>query len=258
MHRRLALLSVATALLGPAAALRAQDAGGELVVFAAASLQNAFEDVGRLHARRSGRTPRFSFAASSALARQIEQGAPAAVFASADERWMDHLAQRRLIVAETRQSLLGNRLVLVVPAARPATVDLRPGFDLAALLGKDGRWVTGDPASVPAGRYAQAALTQLGAWPAAEKRLVRAENVRVALAFVERGEAAAGVVYATDAALSSKVHVAGVFPADSHPPVRYPVAVLARHDTPAARDFLRTLASAEARAVFRRYGFTLR
>ncbi len=125
---------------------------------------------------------------------------------------MDYLAERRLIAADTRAAILGNRLVLVVPADSPARVDLAPGFDFAALLGPDGRWVTGDPSSVPVGRYAQQALTALGAWNVARTRLVRAENVRVALAFVERGEAAAGIVYATDAAIAPRVRVAGVFP----------------------------------------------
>ncbi len=229
-----------------------------LTVFAAASLQNAFEEVARLYHERTGRGVRFSFAASSMLARQIEQGAPAAIFASADEAWMDYLQQRKLIVADTRKPLLGNRLVLVVPATNPVQVDLRPGFDFARVLGADGRWATGDPTSVPAGRYAQQALTRLGAWQFAERRLVRAENVRVALAFVERGEAAAGIVYATDAALSKKVRVAGVFPEDSHPPIVYPVAVVAANDSAAARDFLRFLESPAALDACRRFGFSAR
>ncbi|MGE5337440.1 MAG: molybdate ABC transporter substrate-binding protein [Gemmatimonadota bacterium] len=229
-----------------------------LTVFAAASLQDAFGDVARLYHERTGRSVRFSFAASSTLARQIEQGAPAAIFASADEAWMDYLQQRKLIAADTRRALLGNRLVLVVPATNPMQVDLRPGFDFAHVLGADGRWVTGDPRSVPAGRYAQQALTRLGVWGFAEQRLVRAENVRVALAFVERGEASAGVVYATDAALSNKVRIAGVFPESSHAPVVYPVAVVAANDSPAARDFLRFLESPDALAACRRFGFSVR
>src|SRR5215470_979019 len=194
-------------------------AAQELTVFAAASLQNALEDVGRLYQAKQGQAVKFSFASSSALARQIEQGAPAAVFASADEQWMDYLQQRQLIVTETRKSQLGNRLVLVVPESNPAKVDLRPNFDFAALLGNDGRWVTGDPSGVPVGRYAQDALTKLGVWTFAQTRLVRAENVRVALTFVERGEVAAGIVYETDAAISQKVRVAGTFPPDSYAPV---------------------------------------
>lgn len=248
------MIALTAATLLMAGAARAQD----VTVFAAASLQNALEDIARSIQQRTGRTLRFSFAASSALARQIEQGAPAAIFASADEQWMDYLAQRDLIVPATRQSLLGNRLVLVVPASSSATVELKPNFDLAGLLGANGRWVTGDPASVPVGRYAQQALTTLGVWPLAQARLVRAENVRVALAFVERGEAAAGVVYGTDAMVSQRVRVAGVFPADSHAPISYPFAIVARHDSPAAREVLRLLASAEAREIWRKHGFATR
>lgn len=233
---------------------RAQD----LTVFAAASLQNAFEDIARQYRQKTGRDVKFSFAASSSLARQIEQGAPASIFASADEQWMDYLQQRNLIVTDTRKALLGNRLVLVIPAASTAKVDLKPNFDFKSLLGADGRWVTGDPASVPVGRYAQEALTKLGAWDFAQTRLVRAENVRVALTFVERGEVAAGIVYETDAAISQKVKVAGVFPSDSYTPVSYPVAAIAKNDTPAAREFLKFLESAEAREVYKKFGFSVR
>jgi len=246
------LLCAALPLTGQA------QASGEITVFAAASLQNALEAAAKEYQDKSGRPAKFSFAASSALARQIEQGAPAAIFASADEKWMDFLQERKLIVNETRKSLLGNRLVLVVPASSSARVDLKPGFDFAALLGAQGRWVTGDPSNVPVGRYAQDALTRLGAWDFAQTRLVRAENVRVALTFVERGEAAAGIVYETDAAISQKVRIAGVFPEDSHAPVTYPFAIVAKHDSPAARDFLRFLEGQEARAVWRKYGFSTR
>jgi molybdate transport system substrate-binding protein len=236
--------------------LRAQDRAGEITVFAAASLQDALTTAATQYRQNTGKSVKFSFAASSALARQIEQGAPAAIFASADEQWMDYLQTRNLIAAGTRKSLLGNRLVLVVPAASTAKVELKPGFDLAALLGADGRWVTGDPSNVPVGRYAQEALTRLGVWTFAQTRMVRAENVRVALAFVERGEAAAGIVYETDAAVSQRVRVAGVFPADSHAPISYPFAIVARNDSPPARDFLQYLQSAEVREVWRKFGFT--
>jgi molybdate transport system substrate-binding protein len=257
MQRSTFVRALAAACLLPLGA-RVSAATAEVTVFAAASLQTALEAIARLYRERSGRSVRFSFAASSALARQIEQGAPAAIFASADEQWMDYLQQRGLIVAGTRVSLLGNRLVLVVPAARARSVDLAPGFDLAAVLGADGRWVTGDPASVPVGRYAQQALSALGVWPFAQTRLVRAENVRVALALVERGEAAAGIVYETDAKASTRVHVAGVFAADSHAPISYPFAVVARNDSAAARDFLRFLGGDEARALWRQHGFSVR
>lgn len=257
MHRW--LVAAATVILpllgGPA---DAQERSAPLLVFAAASLQNALEDIGRLYRQETGHDVRFSFAASSTLARQVEQGAPAAIFASADERWMDFLQQRSLIVADSRRSLLGNRLVLVVPVSNPVAVDLRPGFDLRALLGRDGRLVTGDPTNVPVGRYAQEALTRLGAWAFAQTRLVRAENVRVALAFVERAEAAAGIVYSTDAALSSRVRVAGTFPADSHAPISYPFAIIARNDSAAARDFLRFVGGPQAAERWRSYGFSTR
>ncbi len=246
------VLTVLAVLAVAAPAARAET----VTVLAAASLTDAFEALGRAWAAGGNPPVRFSFAASSALARQIEQGAPADVFASADEQWMDWLAERRLVVTATRVSPIGNRLALVVPAASAATVDLRPGFDLTALLGRDGRWVTGDPASVPVGRYAQQALTSLGAWEAARTRLVRAENVRAALALVERGETPAGIVYTTDAAVSRGVRVAGVFPEDSHPPVTYPMALV--RDGAAARRVLAFLTGPEARPVYERFGFSMR
>jgi len=246
------LLAAPLAMMVLAAPVRAQD----LTVFAAASLQNAFEEIAKQFQAKTGKAVKFSFASSGALARQIEQGAPAAIFASADEQWMDHLAKANLIVPETRKSLLGNALVLIVPATSTAKVDLKPGFDFARLLGADGRWSTGDPASVPVGRYAQEALTSLGVWDFAQTRLVKAENVRVAMAFVERGEVPAGIVYETDAAVSQKVRIAGIFPANSHKPVTYPFAVIARHDSPAAREFLAFAGGDEAREVWKKYGFT--
>jgi molybdate transport system substrate-binding protein len=259
LHRRfLVQASAVTVLSALAGRSWAQTAAREVVVFAAASLQNAFEQIGWTYSSAGSRPVKFSFASSSVLARQIEQGAPAAVFASADEQWMDYLQQRGLIAADSLRSLLGNRLVLIVPAGNPVEVALERDFDFATLLGKDGRWVTGDPSHVPVGRYAQQALTKLGVWNFAQTRLVRAENVRVALSFVERGEAKAGIVYETDAIVSKKVRIAGVFPADSHAPVSYPVAVIAKNDSPAARDFLRFLESNEAREVFRQYGFSVR
>lgn len=248
---RLVLLALALVVAAMPVA-RAQT----VTVLAAASLTDAFEAVGRAWVAAGNPPVRFSFAASSALARQIEQGAPADVFASADEQWMDWLAERRLIVTGTRIAPIGNRLVLVVPAASTAAVDLRPGFDLTALLGRDGRWVTGDPASVPVGRYAQQALTSLGAWEAARTRLVRAENVRAALALVERGETPAGIVYATDAAVSRGVRVAGVLPEGSHPPVTYPMALV--RDGEAARRFLAYLTGPDARPIYARFGFSMR
>jgi molybdate transport system substrate-binding protein len=248
---------LAAVLPGLAPPASAQSAPVSVTVFAAASLANVLEAIGTRYRERTGVTVKFSFASSSALARQIEQGAAADLFAAADEEWMDWLAKRRLIVTETRRSLLGNRLVIVAPVGSKQKVDLVPGFDFLKLVGT-GRWVTGDPAHVPVGRYAQQALTWLGVWKVAEARLARAENVRAALAFVERGEAPIGIVYETDARVSPKVEVIGVFPAKAHDPISYPFAVVAGRDRPEARALLDFLSSPEARAVFKAAGFSLR
>jgi molybdate transport system substrate-binding protein len=226
-----------------------------LVVFAAVSLSDALADAGRAFTAATRVPVKSSFAASSLLAKQIEAGAPAEVFLSADTDWMDYLAKRGLLRAGTRHDLLGNRLVLVAPAASSAHVTLAPGVDLSAALA-GGRLATGDPDSVPVGRYAQAALTYLGAWEQVAPRLVRAENVRSALEYVARGEAALGIVYRTDALAEKRVRVLDVFPADSHPPIIYPVALTSGAGAQAAafEDFLE---SAAAREIFARYGFEL-
>lgn len=237
-------------LLAPLAA-----AAQPLTVFAAASLTDAMRDVSAAW-ERAGHAPlRLSFGSSSTLARQIEQGAPANLFASADQRWMDYLAQRNLIAPETRRDLLANRLVLIVPKDQARTVEIGPGLDFAALLGPRGRIATGDPAHVPVGLYAQQALTKLGVWAQAEPRLARTEDVRGALLLVERGEAPAGIVYATDAAVSAGVAVAGTFPEDAHERITYPFAVVRDQDTPEARALMTFLAGPEARAIFTRRGF---
>lgn len=228
----------------------------EVTVMAAASLTDAMRALGKAWADRGNSAPRFVFAASSALARQVEQGAPADIFASADEPWMDYLQQRNLIVPATRISPLGNRLVLIAPADQPGDVALVPGVDLLARLGPQGRLATGDPASVPVGKYAQAALTSLGAWDGVAPRLARAENVRAALLLVERGEAPLGIVYATDAAASRGVRVVGVFPEGSHPAISYPFAVTARGDRPDVRALLAFLTGPEAGPVYRSLGFS--
>ncbi|MBX7198577.1 MAG: molybdate ABC transporter substrate-binding protein [Rhodospirillaceae bacterium] len=234
-------------------ALAAADA--RLLVFAAASLSESLTEAGKAYAAQGHPAPSFSFAASSALARQIENGAPAALFLSADEAWMDYLAARKLIAADSRISLLGNTLVLVAPADHPLNVTIAPGFDLAKALA-GGKLAMADPDSVPAGKYGRAALEKLGAWTGVSSAVIRGENVRTALAFVERGEAAAGIVYGSDAALTQKVRVAGVFPADSHPAISYPVAAVAGHDSAAARAFLAFLKTPAAKEIFKRYGFT--
>jgi molybdate transport system substrate-binding protein len=252
MNRRALLLASLAAAL-PTAATRAADAG--LTVFAASSLTDALQDIGHAWTAQGGAKPVFNFAASSTLARQIEQGAVANLFASADLQWMDWLDQRHLIVDGTRRTLLGNTLVLVMPKATVRPVTIGPGFDLAGLLGPNGRLATGDPASVPVGLYAKQALTKLGLWPAIGPHIAGAENVRSALLLVERGEAPAGIVYATDAAVSPGVAIAGTFPADSHEPILYPFAIPRGGDTPAARAFLDFLGGPAATGIFVGRGF---
>lgn len=243
----------ALVLAGAAAAATAQD----ITVFAAASLTNAFGDIGKAYRAKGGEAVKFSFAASSTLARQIESGAAADIFASADEQWMDYLAQRNLIEAATRSSRLGNALVLITPPDDKRAVDIKPGLDLAGMIGS-GKLATGDPAHVPVGRYAQQALTALGIWDAVAPKIARTDNVRAALLLVERGEAPFGIVYATDAAVSGKVNTAGAFPAGSHPPVSYPFAIVVKRDRPEVRKFFEFLYGPEAQAVYRKAGFSFK
>jgi molybdate transport system substrate-binding protein len=225
-------------------------------VFAAASLTDALKDVAAAWQKQGHPAPVYSFGASSTLARQIEQGAPAALFASADETWMDYLAKRNLIVPDTRKDLLSNKLVLIVPASHPQHVAIGPNFNLAALLGASGKLTTGDPAHVPVGLYAKQALEKLGVWSVAEAHMAPAADVRGALLLVERGEAAAGIVYATDAAVSKGVVVAGVFPDNSHDPITYPFAIVKANDTPEARALLTFLEGPDAREIFAKRGFS--
>jgi molybdate transport system substrate-binding protein len=226
-----------------------------LTVFAAASLTDAMKDVVALWVKAGNEAPRLSFGSSSTLALQIEQGAPANLFASADEKWMDDLAKHDMIAPDTRQDLLGNDLVLVVPSDHPAHVDIKPGFDLLALLGSDGRLATGDPAHVPVGIYAEQALRKLGLWDRVAPRIAAAADVRSALLLVERGEAPAGIVYRTDAAVSKAVTIAGVFPESSHDRITYPFAVTKAGDTAEARAFLTFLSTPAARDAWGRRGF---
>ncbi len=228
-----------------------------LVVFAAASLQTAFTAIATDWQRETGKRVTFSFAASSALARQLDQGAPADLFASADLDWMDFAEQRRLIRAGTRRTLLGNSLVLIEPVSETAsTLTIAPGFPLAAAIGSS-RLATGNVQSVPVGRYAQAALTALGVWTEVAPRIAGADNVRAALALVARGEARFGIVYATDARTEPRVRVVGTFPVGSHPPIAYPVAVTAGSTHPDAAAFLAYLASPAAVRIFEAEGFTV-
>lgn len=223
---------------------------GEVTVYAASSLTNAMTDLAKGWQQAHADGVKASFASSSTLARQIEAGAPADIFAAADAKWMDYLAERRLVDNASRRDLLGNTLVLVAPAGQPRTITMAKGMvpDFA------GRLCMGDPASVPAGIYGKQALQFLGWWPALEKRLVGTEDVRTTLAFVERGDCPLGIVYETDARISNRVMIAGRFPVGAHDPVVYPFALLPGA-SPAARAFFQWLQGREAAAVFSRYGF---
>lgn len=225
------------------------------LVLAAASLQESLTAASRAWAARGHPLPVISFAASSALARQIEAGAPADLFISADEAWMDDVQAKGLLRAGSRSALLRNRLVLIAPVASRTRLAIRPRFALAAALGSS-RLAIADRAAVPAGRYGKAALTTLGVWPSVEAKLAPAENVRAALAFVERGETPFGIVYATDALASAKVRVVGTFPESSHPPIIYPVALLKSSTSPDAEGFRRFLGSPSGQVIFRHFGFT--
>lgn len=225
-----------------------------LVVLGAASLQEALNAEADAWAKQDHPHPTLSFAASSALARQVESGAPADLFVSADEDWMDAVEKAGSLRPGTRHDLLSNSIVLIAPKASAARVDLSSPASFAAALG-NGNLAMADPDAVPAGKYGKAALEHLGVWPALKPRVARAENVRAALALVETGEAPLGVVYATDAAASAKARVLATFPADSHPPIRYPVAILAASKNPQAESFERFLESPRGRKIFARYGF---
>ena len=227
-----------------------------LTVFAAASLKESLDEAAIAYRAASGRTLRISYAASSALARQIEQGAPADVFLSADLEWMDYLQQRKLIDAASRRNLLGNTLVLVAPALQDATpLVLRPGVDLLPRLGARGRIALGLTGSVPAGKYAKASFLSLGVWESLRPRIAETENVRAALMLVARGEALLGVVYASDAKAEPTVRVLATFPETTHPPIVYPVARIAASRNPEAAAFVHWLATPAAAKIFRAHGF---
>ena len=244
------LLCVAVSQTTPAA----EESNPTITVFAAASLTNVLQDLGDAFTKDSAVAVRFSFAASSALARQIENGAPADLFFSADLEWMDYLQKKQLIQINSRHDILGNELVLIAPAASTVKLRIEPHFKLAAALGKE-HLATGDPDSVPVGRYAQEALTHLGVWDEVSPRIVRADSVRSALAFVDRGEAAFGIVYATDALIDKDVRVVDVFPKDSHKPIIYPAA-LTNRASPSTAKFLAYLRSPAGDVAFKHYGFT--
>lgn len=253
IHTRHLLILLASLLLCAPLHVQAQNKG--LTVYAASSLTNVLQDIGAAFTRSTGTPVKFSFAASSALARQIESGAPADVFVSADEDWMNWLQERHLIQSATRRDMATTQLVLVAPADSKLTLRIAPGFNIAAALGQQDRLVTGDPGSVPVGRYAKAALTKLGVWDQIAGKVVGTENVRAALAFVARGEAPLGIVYEADARIDDKVRIVDVFPADSHPRISYPAAVT-RTDNKQAQAFVEFCRSATAQQLLRKYGFT--
>lgn len=253
MLKRTAAILACLAVLFAPPIVRAQD--NSVTVFAAASLKNALDDVNAAFTRAGGAKVVVSYAATSALVKQIEQGAPADVFLSADVRWMDYAVEHKLVAPDTRVNLLGNKLALIAPKnSKLDNVAIGPGFDAAKLAG-DGRIAVADVKAVPAGRYAKAALEALGAWAGVENRLAQAENVRAALAYVSRGEAPIGIVYATDARIDPGVKIVGLFPDGSHPAVTYPVAATTGAKAEAMR-YLAFLRSAAAKAIFETYGFT--
>jgi molybdate transport system substrate-binding protein len=227
-----------------------------LTVFAAASLKESLDEAARAYEKQTGTPVRVSYAASSALARQIEQGAPADVFFSADLEWMDYLQQRQKIDPASRRNLLGNQLVLVAPKNSRAQVDLQKPASLSAALG-NGRLAIGQIRSVPAGKYARASLEALGAWDGVKSKLAESESVRAALMLVARGETPLGIVYVSDAKAEPAVRVVAVLPDDSHPPIVYPGAALRDSRHPQAAAFVHWLSSPTARTVFQRRGFTV-
>src|SRR5262249_42052750 len=253
MHRFAGLFAALVILSGSAfSPACAEDK--TLTVFAAASMKNALDDIDAAFTAKTGVKVNASYAASSTLAKQIEQGAPADIFVSADTDWMDYAVSKKNINEATRVNLLGNSIVLIAPKdSRLDNVTIGPGFDLAKLAG-DGKIATGDVKAVPVGKYAKAALEKLSAWQAAEPKFAMADSVRAALTLVARGEAALGIVYATDARVEPGVKIVGTFPSDTHPPIVYPVAATATAK-PEAKDYLDYLQSSAAKAVLEKYGF---
>jgi molybdate transport system substrate-binding protein len=253
MKRRTWLGVVAAIAMTPIGAW-AQDG---MVVFAAASLKNALDEIAGAWSKETGKPmPKISYAASSALAKQMEQGAPADMFISADLDWMDHVEKKDLIRKDTRFNLLGNKIVLIAPRDSKTAVAVKQGVDLAKAL-NGGKLAMANTASVPAGKYGKAALEKLGAWDGVKDKIAQADNVRAALLLVARGEAPLGIVYATDAAAEPNVKIVGEFPADSHPPIIYPAALTKAPKSPDAKAFLDYLRSSKARPAFEKQGFTV-
>jgi molybdate transport system substrate-binding protein len=249
------ILSVLAVLASLVASPANANPSEPLRIFAAASLKNALDAIAADFTKATGTRIVISYGATSTLARQIENGAPADVFVSADEDWMNYAEQRNLLKAGSRRNVIGNTLVLIGPANMPAGIAIRPGMDWAALLGSGGRLAVADPRSVPAGRYARAVLEKLGAWTTLEPRLARAENVRIALQFVAQGEAPLGIVYGSDQYAEPRTRIVATFDADLHPPIMYPAAVVAASRHPKADGLVGALEDADAQAVFRAMGF---
>ncbi len=250
--RRRAVSLLVAAILSVAGLSLAQ--AQNLTILAAASLKEALDEVDATYQKRGGDKAAISYASSAALAKQVESGAPADIFISADLDWMDYLEKRSLLKGGTRANILRNEIVLVAPADSKTSLTIGPKFPLAQALGS-GRLAMADPDSVPAGKYGKAALETLEVWPSVADKVARGENVRAALNFVSRGEAPFGIVYRTDAAADKNVRIVGAFPANSHPPIIYPAALLAGGKSPAAEKFFVFLKSPEAAAIFRKHGF---
>lgn len=255
MYRMSLALCLVCLSVGSAAVPAAEPQQPQILLFAAASLTDAMQAIAAAYETTAHVAVKSSFDSSSVLARQIEAGARADVFFSADTAWMDYLASRKLIQAASRENVLGNRLVLIAAAQSEVQLKIAPHFPLAAALG-DGRLATGDPDSVPVGRYARSALTALGVWDEIAPRLARAENVRVALLYVDRGEAPLGIVYASDARADRRVRVVDTFPASTHEPIVYPIALTASARGEAA-GFVAYLRGPQGRDIFVKYGFTV-
>ncbi|AHK42515.1 molybdenum ABC transporter, periplasmic binding protein [Ensifer adhaerens OV14] len=250
------VLALGVAWAGATFAPSAAMAEDKVTVFAAASLKNALDAINAEWQKESGKETTVSYAASSALAKQVEQGAPADVFISADLAWMDYLAEKKLIKDDTRANLLGNSIVLISGKTDAQPVDIKQGFDLATLLG-DGRLAMGAVDSVPAGKYGKAALEKLGVWSSVEQKVAGAESVRAALLLVSRGEAPYGIVYQTDAAADPGVKIVGTFPEDSHPPIIYPIAVTTDSKNADATAYVDFIKSDKAAPLFEKQGFTI-
>jgi molybdate transport system substrate-binding protein len=253
LSRRVLLTALAALALAAPAAVQAQ-AKAPIIVFAAASLKNAMDEAGKAFTAATGQPVVFSYGASSAIARQIESGAPADVFISADADWMDYVQKRGLVVAASRRNLLTNHLALIAPASSKVQLRIAKGMPLARALGSDGRLAVAGP-DVPAGRYGKASLIALDVWDSVAGKLAPAENVRAALQFVAQGQTPLGIVYDTDARIEPRVRIVGLFPDASHPPIVYPMALVAASKNGQAKDFLAFLRGPSAAAVFRRYGF---